>query len=117
MIEFENFQHSEVRGDRVLFRLVASDNKTYEFSISHVLAGVMAAAIQAASKHLPEYQGPAIVPAGFRPVVCPDMTPGLMLDFGGNLAIVASLPPNKLADLRSAIDGVEAMASPDSPPH
>jgi hypothetical protein len=108
MMVLDKLHSHEVHDGLIGFRVQSVDGQKVQFSMTPHLAGMMVAAIQAAAKSLPEYEGPAIPPMGVQPVIGPDSVPGLLLNMGGNLTIAISLPAGKLAELKEAISHLEA---------
>src|SRR5262245_21888338 len=118
MLCFDRLHSTEVENDQVVFRLISVDNKKYQFALTKQMAGLVAAALESAAKHLsPEPHGRPVIPRGIQPVIGPDIEPGLSFDLGGNLTIELSLPPQKLQALKIAIEQLEAHTKPAGSSH
>src|SRR5262245_11248920 len=102
MLHFDRLHSTDVRNDEVIFRVIATDNNKYEFSITRQLAGLFTAALQAAANHLSETpHGYPLVPMAVQPMIGPK--PALSFVLGGNLTVEITLPPQKLEAVKRAI--------------
>lgn len=118
MLRFDRLHSTDVANDEVIFRVLSTDNQKFEFALTREAAELFTLALQAAATRLsPKSLGRSLVPRSVQPVIGPDMEPGLSIDLGGNMSVELSFPPQQLADLKAAIQQLEAHSKPDQTTH
>ncbi len=118
MLTFDRLHSHQVEDGKVIFRVLSTDDKKFEFALTQDLAGLMFASLQAASERLPsDYARRGVTPNRFQPAIGPDMNPALLMNLGGNLELSISLPPAQLKALKAAIAELEAGTTPGRERH